>query len=213
MNLWRSLFWQGLALGLLVPAVSVAYVQWMTGAYRYGDRSTVPAARIALVLGAGVWADGTPTPMLADRLEGAIGLYHQGQVQKLLMSGDNGSQDYDEVTVMGNYAQQQGVNPGDITLDYAGFSTYESCYRAKVIFGMTEGIVVTQNFHLARSVYTCRTLGIDAVGLGTPDWNYYSGVTMRSLTLREVLAVVKALLELHILRPKPTFLGPYEGIL
>lgn len=212
MAIGRSLFWGGIALLVLTPLLSHVYLQVMTRSRRYSDLQAVPPTRVALVLGAGVWADGTPTPMLADRLDGAITLYQNGQVQKLLMSGDNGSRDYDEVTTMGNYAAQWGVPVADITLDYAGFSTYESCYRAREIFGMTEGVVVTQDFHLARSVYTCRALGVDVVGLGTPDWGRYSDVTMRSMALREALAGVKALVEVHVLRPKPTFLGPYEGI-
>jgi len=212
MAIGRSLFWGGLTCLILTPLLSHAYLQLMTRSYRYSNPQAIRPTRVALVLGAGVWADGTPTPMLADRLDAAISLYQSGQVQKLLMSGDNGSRDYDEVTTMANHAIQWGVAATDITLDYAGFSTYESCYRAKAIFGMTEGVVVTQDFHLARSVYTCRTLGVEVVGLGTLDWGRYSNVTMRSMMLREVLAGVKALGELHITRPQPTFLGPYEGI-
>ncbi|MEB3273619.1 MAG: ElyC/SanA/YdcF family protein [Prochlorothrix sp.] len=212
MVLGRSLFWGGMALLLGTPLFSYVYLQGMTRSHRYRDPQAIVPTRVALVLGAGVWADGTPTPMLADRLDAAIELYHRGQVQKLLMSGDNGSQYYDEVITMATYAEQWGVVPGDITLDYAGFSTYESCYRAREIFGMTEGVVVTQDFHLARNVYTCRALGVTVVGLGTPDWGRYSDVTMRRMLLREVLAGVKALAELHLLQPEPTFLGPYEGI-
>jgi vancomycin permeability regulator SanA len=150
--------------------------------------------------------------MLADRLEAGAQLYRLGLVKKLLMTGDNSSTYYDEVTVMKRYVLDLGVAEADITLDYAGFSTYESCYRAKVIFGVEQAVLVTQQFHLARAVYTCRHLGVQAVGLGTQDWGRYSPETMRMSLLREALAAVKALGELHITRPKPTFLGPFEGI-
>jgi vancomycin permeability regulator SanA len=131
------------------------YVRLATSNYLHADLAEVPAQPIAIVFGAGIWEDGTPTPMLADRVQAAIDLYKAGRVGKLLMTGDNSSPDYNEVKVMQEYAEKQGVPANDITLDYAGFSTYESCYRAKAVFGITQAVLVTQNFHLPRAVYTC----------------------------------------------------------
>ena len=188
------------------------YVRLATSNYLRTDLAEVPAKPIAIVFGAGIWEDGTPTPMLADRVQAAIDLYKAGRVGKLLMTGDNSSPDYNEVKVMQEYAEKQGVPANDITLDYAGFSTYESCYRAKEVFGITQAVLVTQNFHLPRAVYTCRQLGVEAIGLGTPDWGKFRGDTMVRYSFREFLAVLKALWEVRVTRPKPTFLGPFEGI-
>ncbi|MCC6629397.1 MAG: YdcF family protein, partial [Chloroflexi bacterium] len=162
--------------------------------------------------GAGVRPDGTPSPMLADRIQAAVRLYQTGRVQKLLMTGDNGQPDYNEVAAMRRAAIAAGVPAADITLDHAGFSTYESCYRAAAIFGVREAVLVTQGFHMARAIYTCRQLGVDAVGLGTPDWGVYSPQLMATYTLRETLATLNALWQVHLTQPAPTYLGRFEGI-
>jgi vancomycin permeability regulator SanA len=114
---------------------------------------------------------------------------------------------------MKHHALQAGVRAEDITLDYAGFSTYESCYRARTIFGVQQAVLVTQAYHLPRSVYTCRQLGIAAVGVGVPDWGKYPSLLMATYSFREMLATAKALLDVHFLHPTPTFLGDYEGLL
>jgi len=209
---WRKLFWGGTIVSLLSPPIAWGYIQRNTQTAIYATPQEMPSQRVAIVFGASVWSDGTPSPMLADRLDGAISLYFAGQVNKILMTGDNGSAEYNEVVTMQDYAIEHGVPEADITLDYAGFSTYESCYRAKAIFGVRAAILVTQQFHIARAVYTCQHLGLEAIGLGTPDWGRYGETTMRPVVLREMLACVKALLELHVLHPKPTFLGKFEGI-
>ncbi|MGD1716003.1 SanA/YdcF family protein [Hydrocoleum sp. CS-953] len=208
----RLILWLLVLTILLIPLVLNFYVRVATSKYRYKNPEKVPAQPIAIVFGAGVWADGTPTPMLADRVQGAVNLYKIGSIKKILMTGDNSTPDYNEVKAMEEYAINQGVSVEDITLDYAGFSTYESCYRAKEIFGITQAVLVTQNYHLPRAVYTCRQLGVDALGLGTPDWGKFRNDSMKRYSIRELLAVLKALLEVHITRPKPTFLGPFEGI-
>ncbi len=206
-------------LGLCALAVSPAYVVRTTQPYRYVDPAQIPPQRVALVLGAGV-VNGAPTPALRERVAAAAGLYHRGTVQKLLFSGDNSRKDYDEVTAMKDYAVTLDVPAEDITLDYAGFSTYESCYRARDIFGVRRVIIVTQSYHLPRAVYTARRLGIDATGLGTPDWTWpeehwtihFNRYERVWYTLREGLAILKALVEVHVTHPLPTFLGPFEGI-
>ena len=197
---------------VLIPLILNFYVRLATSKYRYKDPTKVPAQPIAIVFGAGVWEDGTPTPMLADRVQGAVNLYKIGHVNKILMTGDNSTPDYNEVKAMEEYAISHGVSIDNITLDYAGFSTYESCYRAQKIFGITKAVLVTQRYHLPRAVYTCRQLGVDAVGLGTEDWGKFRNDSMRRYSTREFLAVLKALWEVHVTRPQPTFLGPFEGI-
>ncbi|MGE5776738.1 MAG: vancomycin high temperature exclusion protein, partial [Chloroflexota bacterium] len=133
-------------------------------------------------------------------------------VKKILMTGDNSRTEYDEVTAMKRYAIELGVPAEIIHLDYAGFSTYESCYRARVIFGIRDAIVITQGYHLVRAVYTCAHLGVDTVGLETNDHGNYSAAVMRRHVAREILATGKALWDIHLRKPLPTFLGKYEGV-
>ncbi len=155
------------------------------------------------VLGCGVWEDGTPSHMLADRLETAYALYEAGVCPYILVSGDNSSVDYDEVTVMKNYLVEKGVPEEVIYKDHAGFSTYESMYRAKAIFGVDKMIVVTQSYHLYRSLYLARDRGIEAVGVSADVRTYY-GQAMRDL--REIVARNKDFLY-AVFDPKPTYLG------
>jgi vancomycin permeability regulator SanA len=209
---WRLLLGVMIVSSILSPLTLGWYVNAATNTRRFTEVTKVPTQKVAVVFGAGIRPDNTPTPMLADRVTAAVDLYKLGRVQKLLMTGDNSRIDYNEVMVMQNYAVSQGVPIQDITLDHAGFSTYESCYRAKEIFGVKEAILVTQNFHLPRAVYTCRQLGIEATGLGTPDWGSYSKKTVSFYTFREQVSTLKALWEVHVTRPAPTFLGRFEGL-
>lgn len=121
--------------------------------------------RIAIVLGAKVWDGGVPSFVLEDRIITAVELYKTGKVKKLLMSGDNPTKEYDEPTAMKNYAIKLGVPENDIVLDFAGRRTYDTCYRAKEIFEIKKAIMVSQEFHLPRSIYLCQNIGIDAVGI------------------------------------------------
>lgn len=209
---WRIAIGLLIVTSVLIPVALNYYVKLVTSNSRYSDIANVPAEAIAIVFGAGVWEDGTPSPMLADRVQAAVDLYKAGRVDKLLMTGDNSSADYNEVKAMQEYAEAQGVPTNNIILDYAGFSTYESCYRAKEIFGITQAVLITQNFHIARAVYTCRELGVEAIGLGTPDWGKFRHKGMIRYSFREFFAVLKALWEVRVTRPEPTFLGPFEGI-
>lgn len=156
-----------------------------------------------LILGAGVWNGNVPSPMLADRLDEGIRLYFEGISPKILVSGDHGRTDYDEVNVMKNYLINAGIPDTDIFMDHAGFSTYESMYRAKEIFGVKTAIIVTQEYHMHRSLYICDQLGVDA--LGSPaDPRSYSGAFMRNV--REWIARDKDML-LCIFKPESTYLG------
>lgn len=156
-----------------------------------------------LVLGAGIREDGTPTPMLEERLDMGIALYHSGAAPKLLMSGDHGRKDYDEVQTMKDYAIEKGVPSSDIFMDHAGFSTYESLYRARDIFQADKLIIVTQKYHLYRSLYIAGSLGIDSLGVSA-DTQRYGGQTYREL--REILARNKDFLT-SLYKPNPTYLG------
>lgn len=155
-----------------------------------------------LVLGAGIWGD-KPSPMLEDRLNEAISLYKNGVSSKIIMSGDHGKTDYDEVNTMKNYAIQQGIPSKDIFMDHAGFSSYESMFRAKEIFGANKIVIVTQKYHLYRSIYIARQLGIEAYGVGA-DPRKYVGETYREI--REILARDKDFIKC-IFKPEPTYLG------
>ena len=156
-----------------------------------------------IILGAGVWNGDTPSPMLNDRLLRGIGLYKSGAAPKLLMSGDHGRVDYDEVNVMKNFAINTGADSKDIFMDHAGFSTYESVYRAKEIFGVHKVIIVTQGYHLYRALYLAKQLGIEAYGVAS-DQQVYNGQQNREL--REILARNKDFVN-AILKPKPTYGG------
>lgn len=156
-----------------------------------------------LVLGCGLRRDGYPSQMLCDRLDVAIEAYRMGLAPKLLMSGDHGQESYDEVNVMRQYALDAGVPSADIFMDHAGFSTYESIYRARDIFQAKKIIVVTQEYHLHRALHIAKALGLEAYGVSA-DLRTYGGQFYRDV--REILARNKDLAT-SIFRPKPTYLG------
>ena len=156
-----------------------------------------------LVLGCYVYEDGTPSHMLEDRLKQGVALSQDGASGKLLMSGDHGQTSYDEVAAMKLFAMNQGIASEDIFMDHAGFSTYESMYRAKDIFQADKVIIVTQQYHLYRAVYIARSLGIEAYGVAA-DYRTYSGQFVRDV--REVLARVKDFV-VCVFKPEPTFRG------
>lgn len=155
-----------------------------------------------LVLGAGIWGD-RPSPMLEDRLLQAISLYENNVSTKIIMSGDHGKKEYDEVNTMKDFAIEKGVPSADIFMDHAGFSSYESIYRAKEIFEAKKIIIVTQEYHLYRSLYIANQLGVEAYGVGA-DPRQYAGQTYREL--REILARNKDFVKC-IFKPEPTYLG------
>ena len=156
-----------------------------------------------IVLGCFVREDGTLSDMLHDRLKQGVAVYNGGAAPKLLMSGDHGRVEYNEVGAMKQYAIDQGIPSEHVFMDHAGFSTYETMYRAKAIFGADKVIVVTQQYHLYRALYIADQLGIEAYGVSA-DLRPYSGQTGRDL--REVLARCKDFM-MCIVKPKPTYLG------
>jgi vancomycin permeability regulator SanA len=173
-----------------------AYVRAVTRQRRVTQVSQVTPQPVAIVFGAGVWEDGTPTPMLADRVGAAVALYRVGRVESILMSGDSRTPHYDETGAMRRYAETRGVPSDRIFVDPAGLSTYESCDRAKTVYNIDRAVAITQRYHLPRAVYTCTRLGIDAVGFGVADWGIYQHNSMLYYSMREHLAVVKAVLQI-----------------
>lgn len=166
------------------------------------DDSRLKDVDCIIVLGAGVWGD-KPSPMLEDRLLEAISLYENNTSSKIIMSGDHGREEYDEVNTMKNFAIEKGVPSENIFMDHAGFSSYESIYRAKEIFEAKKVVIVTQEYHLYRSLYVANKLGLEAYGVGA-DPRTYRGQAYREL--REILARDKDFVKC-IFKPKPTYLG------
>lgn len=157
-----------------------------------------------VVLGCQVKSDGMPSDMLRDRLRRGVELYKNGIAPKIIMSGDHGQKEYDEVTTMKNWAIENGVPEEDIFMDHAGFSTYESVYRAKEIFGAKRVVIVTQEYHLYRALYIAEKLGLEGVGAAA-DYHIYAGQAYRDL--REVAARCKDFFT-TLFKVKPTYLGP-----
>ncbi len=156
-----------------------------------------------LVLGCLVRSDGSPSDMLTDRLSVGVDLYERGIAPKLLMSGDHGREEYDEVGAMKQYATDRGIPSEDVFMDHAGFSTYESVYRAKEIFGADRIVIVTQEYHLYRALYLAEALGIEAYGVSADVRTYRNQWTRE---LREILARNKDFVNGSV-QPKPTHLG------
>ncbi|MBT2478270.1 YdcF family protein [Streptomyces sp. ISL-94] len=172
---------------------------------RLRTTADAPAAGVAVVFGAGLW-NGRPTPYLAGRLDAAVELYRAGKVKVVLVTGDNSRTEYDEPDAMRAYLTAHGVPEKRIVADYAGFDTWDSCVRAKEIFGVERAVLISQGFHIRRAVALCEAAGVDSYGVGVPDehdatW-YYGGT-------REVFAAGKAALDAAF-KPEPRFMGPKE---
>ena len=170
----------------------------------------IPSKKVAIIFGAGITRDGRPTAVLRDRVQAGVSLYEAGKVEYLLMSGDNRFEDYNEPLAMKNYALELGVPEEAIVMDFAGRRTYDTCYRAKYIFGVNEAILVTQQFHLPRALFLAKSFGIDAVGFSS-DLRTYRKSTMTYWNIREIPAVFTAYWDVYIRRPLPV-LGEYEPI-
>ena len=166
----------------------------------------VEPQEVALVLGAQVYADGTPSPYLRGRLDRGAELYRAGKVKVILVSGDNAEATYNEPDAMRGYLIASGIPESDVVADYAGFDTYDSCVRARKIFGVDRLVVVTQSYHLPRAIATCRLVGVDAVGVG--DDSPVRDATWTYGSRRELLANYKMVWDV-VSRRTPT-LGRYE---
>ncbi|MFN8595241.1 MAG: ElyC/SanA/YdcF family protein [Anaerolineae bacterium] len=171
----------------------------------YANVDAVPredTPRIAIVFGAGLTRSGGATPVLYDRVATAADLYHRGLVNKLLLTGDNRFIDYNEPEAMRQTALQLGVPDSALVLDYAGRRTYDSCYRAREIFGVSRAILVTQAFHLDRALYLCDALGLDSIGV-VADRRDYTASSRTWWSIREAAATVAAWIDVNVLKPTP----------
>ncbi len=193
------------ALPLAVVAAANAVVVLDARGEAADSLDAVPHAQAALVLGAQVKPDGTPSAMLADRIAAAAELYRAGKVDKLLLSGDHGRWAYDEVGTMRRALLARGIPARDLFTDHAGFDTWDSAQRARRVFGVESAIVVTQRFHLARALYAAHRAGLRATGYAADRRDY--GRVMGRLRLREALARVKVVAD-SVTGADPHFLGP-----
>ena len=168
-------------------------------------------ADCVLVLGARVYEDGRLSLILRDRADTGIMLYKSGASKKILLSGDHGTKEYDEVNALREHTEEQGVPIDDIFLDHAGFSTYESIVRAKKVFGAQRIIIVTQRFHLYRAIYIAQSLGMEVIGVDATISDYVKSTIVKN-ELREEGARAKDWLYANILKPAPTYLGDFIDI-
>ncbi len=195
-----------LALGLLVlfgPRIVTSFFSWS----HVFNVATTPSAPVAIIFGAGLTRSGEPTAILKDRVETGAQLYFAGKVQKLLMSGDNRFLNYNEPEAMRQYAMSLGVPSVDIVLDYAGRRTYDTCYRARAIFGLDSVLLVTQGFHLPRALFLCNAVGLQAVGVEANNHHYWPPLLL-IWNVREQLATVGAFIDVYVSRPLPVLGAP-----
>ncbi|CAM5496392.1 hypothetical protein SALBM135S_06255 [Streptomyces alboniger] len=190
---------------LCVLALTPATWLFVTTDGKTGTVADAPRARVAVVFGAGLWK-GEPSPYLAHRLDAAAELYRAGRIEVVLVTGDNSREEYDEPDAMRAYLKKHGVPDRRIVSDYAGFDTWDSCVRAKKIFGVDRAVLISQGFHIRRAVALCDAAGVSSYGVGVDaehDATWYYGGT------RELFAAGKAALD-AVFRPDPHFLGPRE---
>lgn len=204
---WKYVATISVVLLLLVCCAAFAmdkYVERVGSNYIINPQE-VPETDAILVLGAYVLPNGTVSSMLNDRLTVGYELYEQGKAQKIIVSGDHGQKSYDEVNAMKNFLMEKGVPSQDIFMDHAGFSTYESVYRARDIFQVHKVTIVTQKYHLMRAVFIAREFGLESYGVTSDRHDY--GPAMAKYQLREVVARNKDFLWAKVFKPEPTFLG------
>ncbi|AYL35963.1 vancomycin high temperature exclusion protein [Streptomyces sp. PDY-4] len=200
---WRRLV-QGVVTVCVLALLPATWLR-LTTDDRLRTTADVPRAEVAVVFGAGLW-DGEPSPYLAHRLDAAAELYRAGRIEVVLVTGDNSREEYDEPDAMRAYLTRHGVPGSRIVSDYAGFDTWDSCVRAKKIFGVDRAVLISQGFHIRRAVALCETAGVSSYGVGVDDRH---DVTWYYGTVRELFAAGKAALDAAF-RPDPHFLGPKE---
>jgi SanA protein len=203
--IWRlSLRLSLLALLVLLLPKIVILIYGAANTYSVED---VPAQRVAIVFGAGLYRDGSAGPVLRDRIQTAVKLYQTGKVDKLLMSGDNRFINYNEPEAMRQYALEFGVPNNDIILDYAGRRTYDTCYRAGAIFEVKSAILVTQAFHLPRALFLCNSLGVESTGVEANN-TYFLKRARIYWNIRELFATFQAVVDVYLLKPLPVLGSP-----
>ncbi|MFI9785300.1 vancomycin high temperature exclusion protein [Kitasatospora sp. NPDC051984] len=178
---------------------------FVTQSHKIGTVQSVPASPVAIVFGAGLM-NGKPSPYLAHRLDAALELYRANKVQAILVTGDNGTVEYDETDAMRTYLIERGVPEIRVVGDYAGFDTWDSCTRAHRIFGVDKAVLISQTFHVRRALALCRAAGIESSGVGVEEWH---DTTWHYGEVREIGSAAKAFLNV-LVRPDPTLLGRHE---
>lgn len=196
--------------GAIVAGLPWVYIRWKTQTRIVSSPPGPLSAPVAIVFGAGLYRNGNPTPILADRVATAADLYKRGIVAKLLLSGDNRFPDYNEPESMRRLAISLGVPDSALVLDFAGRRTYDTCYRARFIFGVKKAILISQDWHLPRAIYLCDQFGIESTGV-TAVGHAYRIFSLAQWNAREVAASLFAILETRITHPQPV-LGPMERI-
>lgn len=189
--------------GLFLPR----FVMQLFASPRTFTVETVPPVRVGIVFGAGLLRDGSAGPVLSDRVLTAVKLYEAGKVDILLMSGDNRFVDYNEPEAMRQYALERGIPDEDIVLDYAGRRTYDTCYRAKYIFGVNSAVLVTQGFHMPRALTLCNWFGLSSVGVEA-DNRYFLKRSRAWWNFRETFAIFQAAWDLLVTKPLPVMGDP-----
>ena len=190
-------------LGLILPRI----ITTIFSLNRIYQKENAPASQLAIVFGAGLRRDGSPTAILRDRVETAADLYFSGKVEKILMSGDNRFEYYNEPESMRQYALSLGVPDAAIALDYAGRRTYDTCYRAKAIFGAREALLVTQKFHLPRAIFLCNALGLKSYGIEANNIRYRK-ISLLIWNFREQIATLGAFIDVFLSNPVPVLGNP-----
>ncbi|WKZ37069.1 MAG: ElyC/SanA/YdcF family protein [Anaerolineales bacterium] len=206
--LWRTAL--VLSLLILIGLFAPKFAMQIFAVPRTFSVEEVRSTRVAIVFGAGLLRDGSAGPVLSDRVQTAVQLYEQGKVEKLLMSGDNRFVEYNEPEAMRQYALQRGVPNEDIVLDYAGRRTYDTCYRAKHIFGVEQAILVTQAFHMPRALFLCSWFGLESTGVEA-DNRYFLKRSRAYWNFRELFAAFQAVWDVLVTKPLPV-LGEPEPI-
>ncbi len=199
-----------LLLLILLTGAGIPLITCLSSYHKIVQSDEAPQKKVAIVFGAGLQPNGRPSPILSYRVKTAVELYKKGKVQYLLMSGDNRFVDYNEPGAMKSYAIELGVPEEHIVLDYAGRRTYDTCYRAKAIFGVQEALLVTQRYHLPRALFICNELGLNAIGVEA-DPLTQRPYSMLIWCLREIPAQWVAVYDVWFRHPLP-ILGPYEPI-
>jgi SanA protein len=194
-------------IGLTTVAIVNYYVKSKTDSLIYTTQNNLLKTEVGIIFGAGINGN-KPSKYLKDRLDAGISLYKSHKIEKILLSGDNGNDEHDELTVMKNYCYKHGVDTTKIYIDYAGFDTYSTMYRAKYIFKINKAILISQKYHLNRAIYLGNKLGVKSTGYSANvgDYNGYKYVTTR-----EYLSVFKSVLDVMRNR-KPHFLGQEVNI-
>lgn len=184
-----------IAYAILLPFAVVQYGKH----HIYAEQKDIPPYEVGIVFGAGLRFDGKPSDVLKDRLATAADLYRSGKIKKIVVSGDNRTETYNEPSAMFSYlVDEEGVSEKDVVRDYAGRRTYDTCIRAQEVFGVEEALLITQGFHLSRAIWTCNAIGVESAGFSATVQQYESDGAFK---LREILAIHRAMIDLYIWRP------------